>query len=184
MHIEKLHTKRDPENRFYFTGKPCKNGHIDKRYTSSKECVECRRIRNIELKPQQDEWLKKNRDRKNAIARQNYALNIDKERQRSRDKYINNPEKVKSTNKSWSDKNPKFWTHYASFKRAEKKKRTPEWANINEIKNIYKNCPEGFHVDHIIPLQGKLVSGLHVENNLQYLPATENLRKFNHFEVN
>ena len=50
-----------------------------------------------------------------------------------------------------------------------------------EIAEFYRNCPEGHHVDHIIPLNGKNVSGLHTVSNLQYLPATENLRKSNKF---
>lgn len=62
--------------------------------------------------------------------------------------------------------------------------RTPIWANLDRIKDIYNNCPEGYEVDHIIPLRGKTVSGLHVESNLQYLPKHVNRLKRNKYEVN
>lgn len=73
---------------------------------------------------------------------------------------------------------------YQAKRKSENLNRLPNWANIEKIKEIYDNCPEGNHVDHIIPLKGKLVSGLHVENNLQYLPAKENILKNNRFIVN
>lgn len=57
--------------------------------------------------------------------------------------------------------------------------RTPAWSEKYSIQEFYNNCPEGYHVDHIIPLRGKLVSGLHVMSNLQYLSSEENLRKGN-----
>lgn len=63
-----------------------------------------------------------------------------------------------------------------------KELQTPKWSNALVIAEIYKNRPEGYHVDHIIPLNGKLVSGLHVPENLQYLTAKENLQKSNKYE--
>lgn len=59
----------------------------------------------------------------------------------------------------------------------------PAWADLEKISEFYSKCPEGYHVDHIIPLKGELVSGLHVLENLQYLPATENCSKGNRFNI-
>jgi hypothetical protein len=94
---------------------------------------------------------------------------------------VTNKEKVSQTNKAWVDKNDGIWTFYAAKRRCSLKNRTPSWANLSEIKRMYENCPDGHHVDHIIPLQGKFVSGFHVETNLQYLPASQNLKKHNKY---
>lgn len=74
-------------------------------------------------------------------------------------------------------------------KRAEKavyksrvRKSTPKWADKKALFEVYKNRPEGMHVDHIIPLRGKYVCGLHIAENLQYLPREVNMKKSNSFE--
>jgi hypothetical protein len=66
-------------------------------------------------------------------------------------------------------------------RRARKLQATPTWSDKSKIYNIYKNTPKGFHVDHIVPLKGKNVCGLHVSWNLQYLTPAENRRKSNRF---
>ena len=99
------------------------------------------------------------------------------------EQYHENPEKHRERATRWRKNN--LGLAAAKTKRYEAKKlqRTPAWANQEKIKEIYANCPEGYHVDHILPLQGERVSGLHVENNLQYLPASENISKGNKFQV-
>lgn len=72
-------------------------------------------------------------------------------------------------------------TARSSKYRASKINRTPKWADLEQISVFYNNCPEGYHVDHIIPLNGENVSGLHILENLQYLLAKDNLSKSNKY---
>lgn len=67
--------------------------------------------------------------------------------------------------------------------RAAKEQRTVPWSELGAIKAFCNNCPEGYHVDHIIPLNGEKVSGLHVLSNLQYLPASDNCSKSNSYNI-
>lgn len=228
----------------YFTGEPCKYGHIDERYLSDGRCAECCRIK----------------------LRKKYKNDPDKARQRVKNYRVNNPEKVKLWNKAYRDNNPElvrawdkekynrmkndpvkwdaekkrqnskqkkaYWKDPEKYKkksrlyrsipevrarsnalakkykknnpdvirrlnqkhagiyRAVKLKRIPNWLTSqdkNEIREIYlmsskmREIGVDCHVDHIIPLQGKTVSGLHVPSNLQILTATENHSKGNRY---
>lgn len=74
-------------------------------------------------------------------------------------------------------------------RRARKEKKTPRWANMGEIRNIYRMASQiskasgiPHHVDHIIPLGGGSVSGLHVHNNLRIIPGKQNIRKSNKWD--
>ena len=64
-------------------------------------------------------------------------------------------------------------------RRAVKGNALPIWQDRSEVAEFVGMCPPDYHVDHIIPLNGSTVCGLHVTANLQYLPAQENMRKSN-----
>lgn len=66
-----------------------------------------------------------------------------------------------------------------ALRRAIQLKATPSWVDLEKIREIYKTCPEGHHVDHEYPLISDWVCGLHVHENLRHLTAEENMRKGN-----
>ena len=104
--------------------------------------------------------------------------------QRAVEKYREaNREKCLDRSKEWRKKNLKYDAFRSMTYRQRRRKACPPWVDLESIKEIYLKCPDGFHVDHIVPLKGRLVSGLHVPANLQYLPATENLRKRNNYAL-
>ena len=70
----------------------------------------------------------------------------------------------------------------ARIMHTKRKYRLPKWADLKAIREFYMKKPKGYEVDHIIPLSGKLVSGLHVLENLQYLTIAENRSKNNKFK--
>lgn len=88
---------------------------------------------------------------------------------------------------NWIKKHPDYADLRNSIARAKLGERTPKWLTkeqLREMRQIYKNKPKGYHVDHIVPLNGKDVSGLNVPWNLQYLTAKENIKKSNRMENN
>jgi 5-methylcytosine-specific restriction endonuclease McrA len=100
-----------------------------------------------------------------------------------------NKDKIKNRKKEWSKNNLHKLRANVRKREAAKLNATPKWLtkeHLLEIQNIYMKSIElkkidGIqrHVDHIVPLQGANVCGLHVPWNLQILSQQENLSKSN-----
>ncbi len=111
-----------------------------------------------------------------------YQKSNEKVKARAKDWYYNNIDRRKGNYRAWFQKNKWLINAHGAKRHASKLLATPPWITkdqLNHIKKMYEECPPGFHVDHIIPLQGRNVRGLHVPWNIQILPAKENLSKGN-----
>jgi hypothetical protein len=105
----------------------------------------------------------------------------------------NTLEQRREVKRLWRKNNPGLVLADSAKRRAAKIHRTPKWLtdfDFIKIKYLYqlaamrtKVQKQQWHVDHIIPLQGAFVSGLHVSSNLRVIPAIENMQKSNHYEV-
>lgn len=133
------------------------------------------------------------RDQVLARARKNWALrfaaNPDEHNDRTRRYREQHRDYGREYSKRRQRKVPEAYAADAAKRRAVKLQRTPPWADMAEIRKVYADAKimseitgEKWHVDHVVPLRGKKVSGFHVHYNLQILPGAENDRKANKFE--
>lgn len=143
------------------------------------------------------EYWWKNREREKEKSRQRYHRNADEYREKSRENYWRNVERERERRRRWVQrnrelnlntmrccyhKNPSRYIARSAERRAAKRQATPIWLtteHLQELHEIYENCPPGWHVDHIVPLISAVVCGLHVPWNLQYLTPQENRAKGN-----
>lgn len=145
------------------------------RVTLSRQCKLC-------TKDKLNKKRSENRDVYNKKQREWRAANPERSKELGKRFRDNHPGYCNKYKKEWRKKNSGYRKHEKAMRRASEKQATPKWLTKDhkkEMLNFYKNCPKGFHVDHIIPINGKDVKGLHVPWNLQYLPAIENLKKSN-----
>lgn len=128
----------------------------------------------------------------NAAGKNRYYANHEQERLRLSKYYLDNYEQEKQARRNHYKENKSVYL-FNFYKREERLRlATPDWLTeemLIEIKSLYKQREQiskdtgiAYHVDHIIPIQGENVCGLHVPWNLQIITAEENLRKSNKHE--
>jgi len=153
---------REAGSKAYFTGLFCKQGHIAKRWTATGNCAECQQNRT-------QDWANRN---KNKIL-----------------EYLNTPEmlqKRRAYGRKYYELNKLVFIEKDAARRAKKLQATTSWGQ-ERVSDFYRKAKEleaanpgvKYHVDHIVPLVGKNVCGLHNHFNLQILTETENKRKGN-----
>jgi hypothetical protein len=104
-----------------------------------------------------------------------------------------NKEHIVAYAKTYRQDNKEHYNFLCQKRKLDKLKRTPAWLTEDDLWAIAEAYDLAalrtqmlgvqFHVDHIIPLRGKKVSGLHVPQNIRVIPGIENMRKTNKFEV-
>jgi hypothetical protein len=109
--------------------------------------------------------------------------------ERSKQYSAKNKEAIKARSKIYRQKTPEKQAEYVRRRQASKLQRTPAWLTEDDIwvmREAYKLAKLrtemfdfSWHVDHVLPLQGETVSGLHVPANLQVIPGLDNLKKHN-----
>jgi len=144
----------------------------------AKYMAEYRKTNAERISQQKKAWAENNRERKVAM-----------DRAYSKAK----PEVRQVARRRWEQRNRGLAAALKAQNKLARAQRVPAWLTDDDrwmIEQAYELAAKrtaifGFpwHVDHKIPLKGRRVSGLHVPDNLQVLPAKDNLRKNNRFEV-
>lgn len=143
----------------------------------------------IKRKATNKAWNLANRDKKKITKKKWDLANKDRRREYSRSWQLVNKSRRSSVRKAWRTANKGKCTSYCAKRRAKKIQATPAWLTKEQLKqiqdfyilakNLVLTTGIQYHVDHIVPLRGKDVSGLHVPWNLQVLTAHENINKSN-----
>jgi len=171
----------------YFTGEPCKHGHIAPRKTKG-ACVECLKV----------EWAQAAETRAEYFREYNRK---DEVRDKKHDWYLENRKQVIQTaatrpaavlreyRNAWKEANKVQVRADTKARRRKHRDATPPWLTRkqkSEIRQLYQiaitmtqTTGEQYVVDHIVPLRGEAVCGLHVPWNLRVITQEENLKKSN-----
>ena len=173
--------------KYYFTGEPCKHGHIAPRKTKG-ACIECLKVewqaaaetraeyfrvynRTDEVKDRKHAWYQENREQVIQAAATRPAAQLREYRN------------------TWKENNKLQVRADTKARRRKHREATPKWLSRrqkSEIRQLYQiaitmtqTTGEQYVVDHIVPLRGEEVCGLHVPWNLRVVTQDENLKKSN-----
>lgn len=181
----------------YFTGQPCLHGHLSERLVSNRACIECanakRRIWSAKnpdkANAQKRNWCAKNREHVRGIKRAWNKAHPEGQKARARRWFLANKDRANGQQRNYAKRNPGKIASKAARRRSDLLLRTPAWADLSKIEEIYARAvamrANGYKVDvdHVIPLCGERISGLHVAENLQIIDTVENQLKSNQFAI-
>lgn len=170
--------------------KSCLNFYVDRSRKRGYK-YECKSCSATLLKKYQTS--ENGRDNVNRLARVWRSKNPNKIKELNQQYYLENSKELIQKQLIWMKNNPAKVNAVQMKRNCAKKNRTPKWLTnkqIDEIRQFYIKASEmtkkeniKYEVDHIIPLQGKNVCGLHVPWNLQILTKQQNLKKGNRMEL-
>lgn len=173
--------------KFYFTGEPCKHGHVAPRKTKG-ACVECLKAEwKASLESRADYYRTYNKSEAGIAAKQRYYY---KNRDMVIARALARPlHEKQSAQKNWKDKNLLWVRADTKSRRRKHRQATPVWLTRqqkSDMREMYKiaitltkSTGTQYVVDHIIPLRSESVCGLHVPWNLRVITQEENLVKSN-----
>ena len=174
-------------NKYYFTGQPCKHGHIAPRKTKG-ACVECLKVEWQQAADKRAEYFRQYNQREDVKDSKHewYQMNRDKVIAGAKTRPA---EQLREYRNAWKENNKVQVRADTKARRRKHRLATPRWLSRkqkSEIRQLYQiaitmtqTTGEQYVVDHIIPLRADTVCGLHVPWNLRVITQEENLKKSN-----
>lgn len=195
---------RSAGERYYTTGIPCKNGHIERRFVKGGGCLGCNRDR-VAVRYRNDPLYAEkvrataSKHAKSAQAKFKKKYHSDevfrrKIIERTAKLLKQSPvamEKRRASSRRWAQQNPEALSAQNAYRRAAKRERTIALDSVHrqQMREIFRTARRltstthiPHEVDHEIPLLHPLVCGLHVPWNLQILTQKANREKHNRFD--